>query len=194
MNPMPDSQPESFINLLPHDRMQSVHHNYFFRLAAVAALMLGALVVMHGVLLIPAYAYVAQDIAAKESHIAALSAANLAPAENTASARLAALTSDAVYLSGLGKIPTMSGATALVLGVPRSGITLTSFTLAPASGKSSLTMTVSGTARTREALHNYVIALEAEPWVTTADLPISAYAADTNVTFAITLSGSFLSP
>jgi Tfp pilus assembly protein PilN len=187
MNPMAD-----LIDLLPQDRAQSVRRNYFLRLASLGALALAALAVLHGVLLIPAYAYVSQDIRAKETRLSALSSSDLTPSETAASAQLGSLTTDATYLGRLSALPTMSGATSLVLSVPHPGIALNSFSLTPSSDGSSLVMTVAGVASTREALHDYVDALEAEPWVKTADLPISAYAADTNVSFTITLAGSFI--
>jgi hypothetical protein len=185
--------PEGTINLLPRDRAHGVRRTYFFRLAALAAFMLGALVVMNGLMLVPAYAFVSADIKAKEQHLASLSSATLTPGQSSASTRLTTLVTDAKYLAQLSSSPTMSGATALVLSVPHAGIKLNSFSLAPLPS-GALSMRVSGVADTRESLHSYVVALEGEPWVKSADLPISAYAADTNVSFTVTLTGTFVSP
>ncbi len=51
-------------------------------------------------------------------------------------------------------------------------------------------MTVSGMAATRDALRQYATALGGLPYVSKADLPISAYAKDSDITFTITLTGT----
>lgn len=181
-------------NLLPDERKRMMRRNYFLRLGTVAALLLAFVIVLHGAMLIPSYAYLSQDIQSKETRVASLSSSNLTPDEKAASAELSALSGNAAYLSRLADVPTISAAVKLVLGVPRRGIVLSGLALSPQEGTTTLGMAVTGTAATRESLHDYVLALQGEPWIGAATLPISAYAQDTAVPFTITLTGSSISP
>jgi hypothetical protein len=179
------------MNLLPPDRARAARRNYFLRLAAVSALALAAVIALHAVMLIPSYAYLAEDIRGKAARADDLAAA-LTPQEKAASGALATLSADATHLAQLGTTPTMSGAVRLVLSVPRDGISLTGFAFAPQDANAR-TMQLTGVASTRESLHAYVVALQGEPWISDASLPISAYAQDTNIPFTISLTGTFLS-
>ena len=75
-----------------------------------------------------------------------------------------------------------------VLVIPRPGIVLSGFDYEPSVGKSAGTLAVSGTATTRDALRNYQLALEGASFARSADLPVSAYAKDTDITFTITVT------
>jgi Tfp pilus assembly protein PilN len=182
----------ALMNLLPPDRARAARRNYFLRLAAVGALALAVVIALHAVMLIPSYAYLAEDIRGKAARADDLAAA-LTPEEKAASSALATLSADAAHLSQLSSMPTMSGAVRLVLSVPHGGIALTGFAFAPQNA-SARTMQFTGTASTRDSLRAYVVALQGEPWISDASLPISAYAQDTNLPFTISLTGSFLSP
>lgn len=180
-------------DLLPRERARAFRKDYFLRLATVAVIALCALVVIHGILLLPSYVYVLGRVSSYESRIAALDATLAASEEQEVNARLSALRADTEYLSRLKDSVAGSDAIRGILGISRPGITLTGFSFTPpVSGKEGK-MTVSGTASTREALRSYNLALASASFISRADLPISAYAAERDIRFVITLSGS-LSP
>ena len=193
-----------FTNLLPTPRRRALRRNYFFRLGVVAVLLVTALTVVAGALLLPTYVFLAQSTRAKEARLASVEAALTEGVEASLSARLSALSRDADALSALGRAPSASAVIRATLAVPRAGITLSSITYAPAlsaapkpgapaAPKTLATLALSGVAATRDALRNYQLALQAAHFARSADLPISAYAKDTNNIFIITvaLSPSF---
>lgn len=177
-------------NLLPQGRQRALGRDYLFRLLTVATLALTALVIAHGLLLFPTYLYLEQEVETREAKLEALNAASALAAEGEVGTRIDTLTKAATQLSSLANRPTGSGAVRAILSVPRPGITLSSFAFAPAPGESR--MIISGTASSREALRTYRETLDALSYVTKADLPISAYAKESDIAFTITLSGTLL--
>jgi hypothetical protein len=55
-------------------------------------------------------------------------------------------------------------------------------------GKAPGTLSVSGIAVTRGALRAYQLALQSAPFAVAANLPVSAYAKDTDIAFTITVT------
>jgi len=178
-------------NLLPPERLRALRGLYFLRLATVAAVLLSGVALVHGVLLFPSYLYLHQQTREREASLAALSARLAGSEEQEVSARVAALTQDATHLARLASTPTASAAISAVLEIPRSGIRLTGFTFAPVKDQA-VAMTVSGVASSRESLRAYESALAAEPYVSSANLPISAYAKEAEIPFTISLTGTFM--
>lgn len=180
------------INLLPQGRQRTLAREYLFRLGTVALALIAGVIVIHGVLLLPTYLYVGQEVNARQAELSSLVEASRAANQGEVGARIGALTITAQKLAELGARSTGSGALAQVLAVPRSGVTLNAFTFAPASADGEARMILSGTAANRDALRRYRETLAAQPSITKADLPISAYAKETDIEFTITLTGSFL--
>jgi Tfp pilus assembly protein PilN len=179
------------INLLPPDRKRAFRRGYFFRLGTVAVLLLCAMVVIHGVFLLPSYLYLHAIKQTRETELAGLDAKLSGPEQEAITARLSSLEGSASYLARLDTVPTASAAVRGILAVPRSGVRLRSITFAPPTpGAADGKMTLSGVASTREALRAYVLALQQAPFVASAELPISAYAQETDIDFTITLTGS----
>jgi hypothetical protein len=179
-----------FINLLPPDRLRAFRRGYFLRVATVALLLGTLLVVIHGVFLLPSYLYASSEITARER--AASGEGAEAPTTASAAATLAALKSDATYLNRLTTAPSASAALRAVLSVPRPGVSLQSFTYtppAPGNGASAK-MLITGTASTREALRAYDLALTGAAFVSSVDLPVSAYAKEADIAFTLTLAGT----
>ena len=87
----------ALMNLLPPDRARAARRNYFLRLAAVAALAFAVVIALHAVMLIPSYAYLAEDIRGKAARADGLAAA-LTPQEKAASSALATLSAAAVWI------------------------------------------------------------------------------------------------
>jgi Tfp pilus assembly protein PilN len=177
-------------NLLPIDRLRALRQIYFLRLAVVSLVLGAGVIVVHGVLLMPSYLYLDSQVEERTTALAGIEAQLERSEEKQVSARIASLTADATYLARLADLPKASTAVSAVTELPRPGIQLTGFSFAPAEGGA--TMTVSGVATTREALRAYERVLSGQTYITSATLPISAYAKDSNITFTITLTGPFL--
>lgn len=179
------------INLLPEDRIRAFRRDYFLHLAVAGILLLTLITVIHGILLFPSYLSLAQKRDAKAMELAKLNAGLEGSKQEEVSARLAALKGDATYLARLDKTPSASAAVRAVLAAPRAGIKITSISITPSvTGAADGKMAVSGIAATREALRAYDLALAGLPFVSNADLPINAYAEESNIGFSITLTGT----
>ena len=178
-------------NLLPGDRMRAFRREYFFRLLTVLTVGCGLLVFAWGVLLFPSYLFLSTTITAKNATITAFGSAFQNADQRAADARLAALAGNAAYLNSLAKVPGASAVLAAVLAVPRPGVRITGFAFMPPEADKAGTMSVSGIAASRDALRGYNLALGDVPGVSSADLPVSAYAKESNIALTITLSGTF---
>ena len=102
--------------------------------------------------------------------------------------RRASPTRDAAALNALADIPSASGIFRTVLAVSRPGITLSGFAYTPAGDKAPRVLILSGAAATRDALRSYQLALQGASFALSATLPVSAYAKDTDIAFAITVT------
>lgn len=171
-------------DLLPRARRRAIRHGYFLRLAVAASFALSALAVTASFLLAPTYLFLEQSVAAKQSRLAELKAALAASDEAALSARLATLSAQAAALSTLGTAPQAATRLADVLSVSRAGITLSGLAYA----RKTYTITLTGTAATRDALRQYQLALSAAPFAARAELPVSAYAKDADIPFVITIT------
>jgi len=177
-------------NLLPEGRRKRLRRQYFLRIATVALLLLTILTVLHGVLLLPTYLYARNEAIRGRAELASLRASAQSAGESGIAPRAELLKTTAEYLTHLQSAPTASAALRAALQVPRPGITLTGFTFTAPSGGASARMQITGRASSRDALRQYAAALGRLPFVTSADLPISAYAKETNIDFTVTLSGT----
>jgi hypothetical protein len=179
------------INLLPEDRIKAWRRDYFIRLGTVGIFLLILLTVIHGTLLFPSYLSLSGKREAKANELAHLQQNLAGSKQSELQARLVSLKGDATYLSKLGTTPSASASVRAILAIPHGGIKLTGFTFnAPSATDSSGQMTVTGVATTREALRAYNLALSGLPFVTAVDLPISAYAQESDIAFTMKLSGT----
>jgi len=173
-------------NFLPEDRLRSIRRAYLFRLGAVLAGCLAILVVLHGVLLLPSYLFLADKATAERSRIDDLSASLASSGGADVASRLAGVRGEAGTLLSYASSTAASDLLAAVLAAPHTGITLSALSYASAPAK----LVITGSAATREALRAYDASLAALPYVSGADLPLSAYAQDTDIPFVITLTGA----
>lgn len=179
-------------NLLPPSRTRRIRHGYLLRLLTVALLLGAFVVVVHGLLLLPAYLHVSAEVRERTEERARLTANTGTPEERAVQSRIEALRGDISHLSRLGETPTASAVLERVLLVPNDGVGVQGIAYsAPISATSTGRMVLSGTAATRESLRSYVSALEEVPGVGEVELPISAYAKETAIPFSITLTGTF---
>jgi len=175
-------------NLLPIERQRGLLHEYFLRLGVVIAVLITILTGVAALLLIPTYVFLLQSASAKMAHLASIESVLSSADEKVLSARLAVLSNDAAILIALGEARSPSALIRTLLSVPRPGVTLSSFVYTPALGEAPGTLTLFGVATTRDALRAYQLAVQGAPFTATADLPVSAYAKDTDITFSIAVT------
>lgn len=177
-------------NLLPRERRDALRRQYFLRLGVVSACFVAALAVGAAVLLIPTYVFLIQSTSAKETRLANIQATLAASDEATTTARLAVLSANIAALTALQSAPSASLVIRSALAVPHPGVALSSFAYTPSvtAKKNKGTLLIGGTAVTRGDLRAYQLALQSSSFFLGADLPVSAYAKDTNSPFTITLT------
>lgn len=192
MQPRLDSRYETMYpeltNLLPEDRTRVLRRDYFLRLCTVAALFASALVVIHTVLLLPAYVLLDQEVRTREVRLASISSALASSDEAVLEKRLTTLAEQAALLTTLGTVPSASNVFSDVLAVPHAGVALSGFSFTPSAGKAAGMLSVNGIARTREDLRQFQIALQNATFAASVDLPVSAYAKDTDINFVVTIT------
>jgi Tfp pilus assembly protein PilN len=181
-------------NLLPPARQQQLRRDYFYRLAAVAALVGTFLVAIHGALLYPAYHYLEQEIATRTTDLASLQASLASSDEQELDTRLAMLSEETNALGALATSTPLSSTLAEILALAHPGVRITGIALANAQGSTAPEDSISGTADTRDDLRAYYLALSGAPFVGSANLPVSAYASAANIPFTITLVFATPSP
>lgn len=175
-------------NLLPPERQRAVARGYFLRFGVVIAWFVAALATAATVLLIPTYVFLITSVQAKQNYLNSVES-GVSPSEvSSLSGRLASFSAEVGSLTALSKAPSASGLLRQALALPRPGITLSTFTYAPAASGKPATLIIAGTAATRDALRNYQLAVQNASFAQTASLPVSAYAKDSNIGFSITIT------
>ncbi len=181
----------NLINLLPQEYARELRRNYLMRLGVLFILGLAAVVVVNAVLLVPSFLYVKQQIQTDMRSLDQFTHTYATEEEKQVNDELAALAQESSYLATLSNTPTASGTIRSILAVPHPGIVLTQFAFNAPTKSSASTLQIQGVASTREALSAYAAALRAVPFVKDDNLPISAYAQATNLSFTDTLVLSF---
>ncbi|MFA5942785.1 MAG: hypothetical protein WC798_03925 [Candidatus Paceibacterota bacterium] len=175
-------------NLLPLGRQRLFRRDYFMRLGVVGASFVIALASVAALLLLPTYVFLVKSASAKKTHLASIESELSSANETALSAQITALSKNAAILVALAGASSVSEMVRSVLDVPRPGVTLSSLGYTSPEGKNLGTLTVSGRAATRDALRKYQLALEDISFARSANLPVSAYAKDANITFVITIT------
>lgn len=176
-------------NLLPQERQQALSRAYVLRICVVVAAAITTLIVIAGVLLVPTYLFLTGSANAKEERLANIKSGLTSADETKLSARLTALSKNIDFLTSTSKARSISSIIQTILDVPHPNIALLGFSYNPPKEKSSFkTLTISGLAVSRDALRTYQLALQNVPFARSADLPISVYAEDTDITFTITVT------
>lgn len=175
-------------NLVPIERRRAFFRVYLLRLGVVISVLATALTAAAGVLLIPSYVYLVSVERTKTDRLANIETTLASGDEAQLSERLAALSSDADILFTLRDTPSASATLRSLLGVSRPGIVLAGVSYVPDDGGKRGTLAVTGTAETRSALRAYQLALQSAPFAHGAELPVSAYAKDSNIPFTVTVT------
>lgn len=177
-------------DLLPVAKKRALRREYFVRLVTVFLGLATLLVIIHGILLAPAYLYAHAQAAREQDELTRIVSSASSEQERAVNAQIASIQSDITYLGRLGTLPMASDAIRAILAVPHRGVRISGFTFTAPTATSPAQMTVTGTASTRDTLRAYVSSLGQLSYVSKADLPISAYAKDSNIPFTVTLTGS----
>lgn len=175
-------------NLLPLERQHALSRDYYLRLGVVVVLLLTVLVSVAAVLLLPTYVFLVKSSSVKEDRLATIESTLSSIDEAALSARLNVLSTNTAILAALADTPSASVIIRTMLAIPRPGITLSGFVYTSTVDKKPGTLAVSGSSATRDALRSYQLALQNTPFTLSADLPISVYAKDTNITFTVTMT------
>jgi Tfp pilus assembly protein PilN len=180
------------INLLPKSATRAFMREYQFRVLTLGVFILIFIVVINILLLVPTYLYAHTHVRTLQTKLDGLNQFMKTNDHSQLATRVATLSKEQVYLQQLQKSPKASALFDAILKVPRRGTSLTGFSLTLPVGTIPGKMMITGTAATREDLRAYTAALGTLPFVTSVDLPISAYASESNIAFTITLTGSFM--
>lgn len=176
-------------NLLSQDRIKALSRDYVFRLISLIGGVVVLLVLVHGILLFPSYLYLSEEVKTREAHLQSLTTSLEASEERAVGERIKALTEEANRLIAASSVPSTSSVLRALFEVPREGIRVTGVTLSPPeSGEGQ--MRVRGIASTRDSLRRYYEAVSKLPFVSRADLPLSVYAEESDISFSITITGS----
>jgi Tfp pilus assembly protein PilN len=180
------------INFLPESSVRAFGRMYQARLASTVAVAVALLVVAHVALLTPTYLYIENEYMTRSAQLAMLAGEHAQEGQEALSARVGALAKNTERLDAfLGK-PRVSTFVQALLTVPQTGVSLYALSI-DVPTLDGVTMRVSGTASSREELRAYHLALSTLPFVSSADLPLSVYAKESDIPFSITLVGT-LSP
>lgn len=175
------------INLIPESRANLLIRDYYCRLGVVALILINILFVISAIMLLPAYVSLTSTIHGKEAQLERLSDTLAASGDTALSQRIATLSTDLKRLSVLQDTPPVSSTVRNILATSRSGIVITGLDYTATTRNGSRTVSIMGTAASRDALRTFQIALQQQPFAQSVDLPVSAYAKDTNIPFTITV-------
>lgn len=179
-------------NLLPRERTRAFRQMYFIRLLTVSVCVGIFIVLVHGLLLVPTYLLLSAKASEARSALLTLKAMQSdAGPKDEAGKKLEVLNLDATRLEGVGGYISATETIASVLKTPRAGIIISRFSYAPPTVSGEGKLTITGKAQTRPSLDSFAKELKRNPRFSVVDLPISAYAKETNLEFTISISGDF---
>ncbi len=170
------------LNLLPEERVRLRRHAYRVRVANVSLVLLSVCVVLGGTFLLPSQM---QTRSAYDAAVRELAQLGLSPDQATAASGTQEVTGGSI-LETLQTAELASPFLRELTSVPREGIIITKFEYSLQGVPQRVQ--VSGKARTREQLAAFVKNLQALPKVATVQLPVSAYAKESDLPFTLTLT------
>ena len=171
-----------FTNLLPEERASAARTSYWLRLATLATYCALAVIVLNALLLAPSYLLAKEQTAARENELATLEAAAASTGAGSFASEIATYAARATALVKLGASRPDVPILASILGIPHAGVSLTGF-----SFSANHQVVITGVATTRDALRAYDLALSGAPFVASVSLPVSAYAAESDLSFTMTI-------
>lgn len=177
------------VNLLPQEDKNHVRRQYLLRVAVIGLVLLSIATAIGIILLSPSYllSEVREKSALQQTKLLEQSIAF--QRKSGAQAEVSA-TKDRIRILRAGKVEVyVEEILNAALASRPDGVALTSFFYD--SKKDPATLTVRGIAVSRESIIELVENLEAQALFTTAKLPVSDLAKDTDIPFTITVIGSF---
>jgi Tfp pilus assembly protein PilN len=174
-------------NLLPAGKIKEFHVRYFMRLGIVSVCMLAVLVGIHGVLLLPSHFFLTQQIMEEQQKLEVVSTESSSSEEKDFEERLSLLSKNAIQIKDLASSDSASDIFTRTLDIEHKNISILGFTYTAATGKTPGVVAIAGLAKTRDSLRQYQLALQSADFVAAADLPVSSYAKDFDISFTITL-------
>ena len=175
-------------NLISEDRIRFFKRRYYLRLLTVVISVGAVLTLFHGVLLLPTYLYAKDSADALQKEIALFVATNGREEAQSVGERITALETKAQAIEQILATPSASALLRSVLAVPQGGIEVSRLSIS--GGEQERRMSISGLAANRESLRDFHASLQVLSFVEHADLPLGAYALDSDIPFTITLTGS----
>lgn len=175
-------------NLLPPERLRTLRRDYFIRFGATGAIMLTVLTGVAAILLMPSYVFLAKSEKVKKNYLVNIEATFSSIDEKKLSKRLLTLSNDVATIIAMETVPSVSSVIRNILATPHPGIIISNFSYTSSTGGRPGTLVVSGTSATRDSLRKYQVALQNSALATFADLPVSAYAKDSQISFSITIT------
>lgn len=176
-------------NFLPSDKKRAFTRLYFTRLAVIVSATLLVLTVLHGAFLAPSFVYLSEVHEQAKQELRAYDRVLSSDVATDVSMRLTQLetNAEAVRRASAGKATV--AVLEEVLAVRTQGVSTDSYSIDSDAGV--LRVRIVGRAATRETLREYHLSLSTLPFVQTADLPLSAYAKETDIPFTITIDGTY---
>ena len=181
---------EELTNLLPPDRKKQLRSEYLGRLCTLAVVTLSFLLVATVLLRGPLLVYVFQKKLTSERELTALTIQLNDSGNTEASGRLKILNDNLSYLSRQSTTTTGTEVLTSVTSAPHQGIYITGISYSAGAKGMGAKVVLTGKASTRQSLQAYTDTL-VELLHISVDLPISAYAKETDIPFTMTLSGFF---
>lgn len=179
------------INLLPSYRIRMLRKQRLVQIAIVGAIVFSALIIIQMMLLFPAYNFLQTKYYTLQNLQRELSAKLASRNIQSINTRTNTLNKKVHFLETLDNTPSGVAAIQYILGIVHRNVTIYSIIYTAPSKKQKAKIVLSGMAQTREALHMYQQALQANHDIDSVDLPINSYAKDSNITFTIITTGSF---
>jgi hypothetical protein len=179
---------DELTNLLPPERLRALALNYYIRLGVVSLASVTVLTMAAAVLLIPSYVFLDNSLRVKQERLANMEAARSVTNESALTDRITQLSNEVGTLSALAHAHSSVQIARSILSISRTGIRISGFSYAPAVGKTPGTIALRGISQTRDNLRTYQSALQSAPGVASANLPVSAYAKDSNIDFTVTVT------
>jgi len=177
------------MNLLPEMRKDALARMYQLRLAVVGVLVLSGVLLVHAIGMLPSFLYIEQLQRVYEADLSGIGEKLAGLEEKAIRLRVTTLESRAKELQKTAEEGTASNVLRAVTALPHPGIQIDHLSFTRGKGDQTPSMTIAGMATSRETLRAYSATLSLLPYVEKADLPISAFAKETDIPFSITLTG-----
>ncbi len=178
-------------NFLPEDKKRAFRQLYLARVMTALVSMLLVVLFAHIALMFPTYLYVRQEYDVKAKRLADIADTTEKSKQEEVSKRITSLHANLERLHGFLAQPHSMPMIKSILAISGKGIHITS--ISSSSGEPQATafsMRITGVADTREQLRAYQLSLSALPFVSSADLPLSAFAKEKDIPFSIAITGT----